>query len=81
MLLDAWDAAVAEDPEITRTEFAKGVYERSLLLSQKDRQQSVRAVEKRLTGLLKAREPEQKLKAAVKRPSLLNEVTVTSGTE
>jgi hypothetical protein len=68
LLLDEWDAAVAENPTVTRTEFAKGFCERY-------RQQSVRAVEKRLTRLLQARERkaerERKLLARLKRPTLL----------
>ena len=68
LLLDEWDAAVAENPTVTRTEFAKGFRERY-------RQQSVRAVEKRLTRLLQARERkaerERKLLARLKRPTLL----------
>jgi hypothetical protein len=71
LLLAEWDAAVAKGP-VTRTEFAKGFYKRY-------RQQSVRAVEKRLTRLLEARErkveQERKLRAALQRPSLLNEGT------
>jgi len=68
LLLDEWDAAVAENPTVTRTEFAKGFRERY-------RQQSVRAVEKRLTRQLQARERkaerERKLLARLKRPTLL----------
>ena len=75
LLLTEWDAAVAEDPTVTRTEVAKDCYERY-------RQQSVRAVEKRLTRALQDRERkaqarerkaerERKLLAKLKRPTLL----------
>jgi hypothetical protein len=64
LLLDAWDAAVAEDPAVTRTEVAKSFPKRY-------RHQSVRAVEKQLTRLLQARERERKFLAAWWRPNLL----------
>jgi hypothetical protein len=74
LLVAEWDAAVAANPKITRMEFARGIYEvRRYRRYHQYSQQSVRAIEKRLTRALKTREPEQKLKAAVKRPSLLNE--------
>jgi hypothetical protein len=72
LLLDEWDAAVAVDPTATRTESAKGFYDR---YRQQFRPQSVRAVEKRLTRLLQARERkaerERKLLAKLKRPTLI----------
>jgi hypothetical protein len=69
-LLDEWDAAITENPAVTRTEVARSFCKRY-------RQQSVRAVEKRLTRLLQVRERnaerERKLRATLQRPSLLNE--------
>ena len=75
LLVAEWDAAVAENPTVTRTEVAKDCYERY-------RQQSVRAVEKRLTRALQDRERkaqarerkaerERKLLAKLKRPTLI----------
>jgi hypothetical protein len=70
LLLDAWDAAVAENPAVTRTEVAKGFPKRY-------RQQSVRAVEKQLTRLLQARERERKFLAEWRQPSLLGSLLGT----
>jgi len=64
LVLAEYDAAVEKDV----TKFSKAFYAKY-----PKQGHSARAVEKRLLRLLPGWEREQKLKAAVKRPSLLNE--------
>ena len=72
LLVAQYDAAVAKDSSVTRTEVAKGFYKR---YRQQYLLQSDRAVEKRLTRALQDRErkaeQERKLKALLQQPSLI----------
>jgi hypothetical protein len=72
LLVAAYDAAVAKDSSVTRTEVAKVFYNR---YRQQYLLQSDRAVEKRLTRALQDRERkaerDRKLKALLQRPSLI----------
>jgi len=74
LLLAAYDAAVAINSPVTRTEVAKDFYERHRRQSV-HRLQSVRAVEKRLTRALQDRERkaerERWLKAMLHGPNLI----------
>ena len=72
LLVAEYDAAVAKDSSVTRTEVAKDFYDRH---RRRACLQSVRAVEKRLTRALQDRERkaqrDRKLKALLQRPSLI----------
>jgi hypothetical protein len=72
LLVAEYDAAVAKDSSVTRTEVAKGFYKR---YRQQYLLQSDRAVENRLTRALQDRERkaerDRKLKAMLQRPSLI----------
>jgi hypothetical protein len=63
LVLARWDKAAVKDP----TAFSKAFYK------EYPQGHSARAVEKRLKPLLKARDRDRKLKAALQRPSLVGE--------
>jgi hypothetical protein len=75
LLTAAYDAAVAKDSSVTRTEVAKDFYDRH---RRRACLQSVRAVEKRLTRALQDRERkaqrDRKLKALLQHPSLIGTI-------
>ena len=76
LLVAQYDAAIAKDPDTTRTDVARNFYER-YRQQERYRLQSVRAVEKRLTRALQDRERkaerERKLRA-MQRPSLIGTI-------